>query len=76
MRAVLLIAPPRGSGEKMLTVENGAHAYAEATDGTRRMVRVTRDSAREWQRVIDADQATEEAEEREARRESKGTRKR
>jgi len=35
----------------MLTLEHSAHDYDEATDGCRRLVRVTRDSARQEQRV-------------------------
>jgi hypothetical protein len=35
----------------MFTEEDSAAAYAEATDSTRHLVRVTRDSARQWQRV-------------------------
>jgi len=34
-----------------LTEEDSAAAYADATDSTRRLVRATRDSARQWQRV-------------------------
>lgn len=34
-----------------ITKEDGAAAYAEATDSTRHLVRVTRDNARQWQRV-------------------------
>lgn len=60
----------------MFTEEDGAAAYEEATDGCRRLVRATRDSARQEQRVIDADQAIQDAEEREARRESQSARKR
>jgi len=69
-------APPRDFQEKkMLTLEHSAHEYDEATDGCRRLVRVTQDNVRQWQRVIDADQATKEAEEREACCESKSARK-
>jgi hypothetical protein len=35
----------------MLTEEQRADAYREMTDGTRHLVRVTRDNARQWQRV-------------------------
>jgi len=72
VRAAQILEEPM----ERITEEDGAAAYAEMTDSTRRLVRAARDIARQCQRVIDADQATEEAEEREARRESKGTRKR
>ena len=35
----------------MLTEEQAAAAYAEATDGCRRLVLATRDNASQWQRV-------------------------
>jgi hypothetical protein len=35
----------------MFTEEDSAGACAEATDSTRRLVRATRDNARQWQRV-------------------------
>jgi hypothetical protein len=35
----------------MLTEEQAANAYEEATDGCRRSVLVTRDNAPQWQRV-------------------------
>ncbi len=57
----------------MLTEENGADAYEDATNGCRRLIAATRDNAR---RVIDADQAIQDAEEREARRESQSVRTR
>jgi hypothetical protein len=53
-----------------ITEEDSVAAYAEATDGCRPLVRATRDSARQEQRVIDADLAVQRAEQREARRES------
>jgi hypothetical protein len=34
-----------------ITEEDGAAAYAEATDSTRHLVRVTQDNARQWHRV-------------------------
>ncbi|MGO9087807.1 MAG: hypothetical protein ACLQBK_21530 [Candidatus Sulfotelmatobacter sp.] len=60
----------------MLTEEQAANAYEEVTDGCRPLVRATRDSTRQEQRVIDADLAVQRAEEREARRDSKSARKR
>lgn len=35
----------------MLTEEQLANAYAEATDGDRRLVQATRDTARHWRRI-------------------------
>jgi hypothetical protein len=35
----------------MLTEEQAAAAYADATDGCRRSIRAMRDNARQWQRV-------------------------
>jgi hypothetical protein len=35
----------------MPTVEDLAEAYEAATDGCRRLVRATRDNARQWQRI-------------------------
>jgi len=35
----------------MLTEEQAANAYEEATDGCRRLARLTGDNARLWQRV-------------------------
>ena len=35
----------------MLTEEQAANAYEEVTDGCRRLVRLTSDNARQWQRV-------------------------
>jgi len=35
----------------MLTEEQTADAYADATDGCRHLVRATRENARQWQRI-------------------------
>jgi len=36
---------------KMLTEEQAADAYADATDGCRRLAQAKRDNARQWQPV-------------------------
>jgi hypothetical protein len=61
---------------KRIRKDHVADAYAEATDGCRCSVWERRDSARQELRDIDADQAIQDAEEREARRESQSARKR
>lgn len=60
----------------MLTEEQAASAYELATGGCRHSLVVTRDNARHEQQFIDADQDIQDAEDREARRESQNARMR